>query len=96
MHFKLNIYLKLKADSYKDIQDYNVKIRKTYTYPVFLPVKVEQDGLAFHTRVVTFDKKHVDYLDVIHTLAYLESNKVGRNMLTLERSYGRFGWKVVG
>ena len=69
--------MKLKADSYKDIQDYNVKIRKTYTYPVFLPVKVERHEKCFHTRVVTFDRKHVDYMDVVHTLAYLESKKVG-------------------
>ena len=70
IHFNNN-YLKLKTDSYKVIEDYNVKARKSYTYPVFLPIKVERPELACNMRIVYMDKKHVDYLDVVHTMAYL-------------------------
>lgn len=93
IHFNKQ-YLKVKTETYKVIEDYNVKARKSYTYPVFLPIKVERPDMAYNMRIVYMDKKHVDYLDVVHTMAYLETSVVGKNVLTLERQFGRFGWKI--
>ena len=97
IHFQ-NRYLSLDKAKYERINELNSAKRKMYSVPIFLPVKIGRPDILDTThdiRVVTFNKEHIDYLDVLHTLAYLESNIRGRNVLTSEQQFGRFGWSVI-
>lgn len=96
IHFQ-NRYLSLDYDKYDHINELNRVKRKMYSIPIFLPVKIDRPDILDTThdvRVVTFNKEHIDYLDVLHTLAYLETSIRGKNVLTSEQQFGRFGWSV--
>lgn len=89
-----NRFLQLNGDSERQLATLQEKNRKENGYPCFLRIEKREVSETDGMRILYFSKSDITYVEMLNTLAYLETKEESKNVLWMAMRMRRPTWRV--